>query len=104
MAWIYLILAGLLEIVWAIGLKHTEGFSRLGPSIFTIVTMIASFYLLSLAVKTLPIGTAYVVWVGIGALGTAVLGMIIFHEPATMLRLGCLSLIIVGVAGLKATA
>lgn len=101
MAWIFLSIAGLLEIVWAIGIKYTEGFSRLWPSVWTLLAMVASFYLLSLAAKEIPIGTAYSVWVGIGATGAAILGMILFQEPVTVIRLLCLGFIIIGVAGLK---
>ena len=101
MAWTYLFIAGLLEIVWAIGLKYTEGFSRLWPSIGTVLAMIASITFLGLALKTLPVGTAYAIWTGIGAVGTVVLGIILFAEPATALRLGCVALIVTGIIGLK---
>ena len=101
MAWIYLSIAGLFETAWAIGLKYTEGWTRPGPSIFTFVTMIASFYFLSIAVKTLPIGTAYVVWTGIGAVGTAILGIVLFGEPRELPRLLCMLLIVSGIVGLK---
>lgn len=101
MAWLYLVLAGLLEIGWAIGLKYTEGFSRLLPSIGTVASMIASFALLGLALRVLPLGTAYAVWTGIGTAGTVVLGIVLFGEPAEPVRLGCIALIITGVAGLK---
>lgn len=101
MAWIYLIIAGLLEIVWAIGLKHTEGFSRLWPSVATVGTMIASFILLSIALKTIPVGTGYAVWTGIGAAGTAVIGMMFLGEPREVLRILCIVLIVAGVVGLK---
>lgn len=101
MAWVYLLLAGLLEIGWAIGLKYTEGFSKLWPSLGTGAAMIASFALLSLALRTLPVGTAYAVWTGIGAAGTALVGMLLLGEPFTVLRLLCLSLIVAGVAGLR---
>jgi quaternary ammonium compound-resistance protein SugE len=100
-AWIYLLIAGLLEIGWAIGLKYTEGFTRLWPSLFTIAAMIASLGFLGLALKTLPVGTAYAVWTGIGAVGTALLGIYLFAEPATALRLGAIALIIGGIIGLK---
>jgi quaternary ammonium compound-resistance protein SugE len=103
MAWTYLLIAGLLEIGWAVGLKYTHGFTRLGPSVWTVVTMIGSFWMLAQAARTLPLGTAYAVWTGIGVLGTAVLGMILFHEPRTALRLGCIALILAGIAGLKLT-
>lgn len=104
MAWIYLVIAGLFEMVWAIGLKYSHGFTRLKPSLVTIGGMIISFYLLSLATKTLPIGTAYAVWTGIGALGTVILGMLIFHEPVTTLRILFLLLIFSGICGLKITS
>ena len=100
-AWIYLALAGLLEIGWAIGLKYTDGFSRLWPSLATVACMAVSFLFLSFSLKTLPIGTAYAVWTGIGAAGTALLGMVIFDEPRTAGRLVCILLIIAGVIGLK---
>ncbi|MGD9588313.1 MAG: quaternary ammonium compound efflux SMR transporter SugE [Pyrinomonadaceae bacterium] len=104
MNWIYLGIAGLLEIAWAIGLKYTEGWTRLVPSIITGVLLIASFYFLSLAVKTLPIGTAYAVWTGIGTVGAAILGMVLFDEPRDALRIVFIGLIIAGIAGLKATS
>lgn len=101
MAWTYLIIAGLLEIGWAVGLKYTEGFSKLWPSVATLVTMIASFALLSVALKTIPVGTGYAVWTGIGAAGTAIVGMIFLGESREVLRMLCLVLIIAGVVGLK---
>jgi quaternary ammonium compound-resistance protein SugE len=101
MNWFYLFIAGLFEIAWAIGLKYTEGWSRLLPSIVTGVLMIASFYFLSLAVRTLPIGTAYAVWTGIGTVGAAILGMVLFDEPRDIVRVLCILLIIGGIAGLK---
>jgi quaternary ammonium compound-resistance protein SugE len=101
MAWLWLILAGLLEVGWAIGLKYTDGFSRLWPSVGTVASMVVSFTFLSMALKTLPIGTAYAVWTGIGAVGTAVLGILLFHEPADTARLIAIGLIIAGIAGLK---
>ncbi|MDB6000562.1 MAG: small multidrug resistance protein [Rhizobacter sp.] len=101
MAWLLLGLAGLLEIGWAIGLKYTEGFTRLWPTVGTVGAMVASVLLLGLAVKTLPIGTAYAVWTGIGAAGTALLGIALLGEPATMARIGCIVLILCGVVGLK---
>jgi quaternary ammonium compound-resistance protein SugE len=104
MEWIYLILAGLLEMGWAIGLKYTEGFSRPWPSIWTIVAMIASFYFLSQALKTLPVGTGYAVWTGIGTVGTALLGMVIWGESVAPLRLLSLTLIVLGMIGLKLSA
>lgn len=99
--WIYLTLAGLLEIVWAVGLKYTEGFTRLWPSVITIAAMVASVWLLAIAVKTIPVGTGYAVWTGIGAVGTAILGIVLFSEPATAARLGCIVLIVAGIFGLK---
>src|SRR5688500_5963518 len=101
MAWIYLAVAGLLEVGWAIGLKYTEGFTRLWPSVGTIASMIISIVLLGIALKTLPVGTAYAVWTGIGAIGTAALGIYLFNEPATALRLASIGLILAGIVGLK---
>lgn len=101
MSWIYLFVAGLLEIVWAVGLKYTHGFTRLGPSVFTLVSMAASVGLLGLALRHLPLGTAYAVWTGIGTVGTAIAGMIMLGEPAGALRLGCIALIVAGILGLK---
>ena len=101
MAWIWLTVAGLLEIVWAIGLKYTDGFTRLMPSAITVAAMIASVYFLAIAVRTIPIGTGYAVWTGIGAVGVAILGMILFGEPRDWLRIGSIALIVVGIAGLK---
>lgn len=104
MSWIYLLIAGLLEIAWAIGLKYTHGFSRLWPSAATIAAMIFSFYFLSLALKTIPIGTGYAVWTGIGAVGTAILGIILFNEPREFSRIFCIALIVMGIVGLKLAA
>ena len=101
MAWALLFVAGLFEIAWAIGLKYTDGFTRLVPSVLTWIAMTLSVVLLGLAAKSLPIGTAYAVWVGIGAAGTAVLGIILFSESSEWPRLACLGLIVAGVAGLK---
>lgn len=101
MAWLYLILAGLFEIVWAVGLKYTEGFTRVLPTAITVSAMVISMVLLGLAVRDLPIGTAYAIWTGIGAAGAAILGIILFAEPATALRIGSVALIIAGVIGLK---
>ena len=101
MAWAVLFVAGLMEVGWAIGLKYTEGFTKLVPSVLTLACMLASIVLLGLAVKTLPIGTAYAVWTGIGAVGTAILGIILFGDPATGLRLACIGLIVSGIVGLK---
>ncbi|MEZ5464806.1 MAG: quaternary ammonium compound efflux SMR transporter SugE [Lysobacteraceae bacterium] len=103
MAWIYLGLAGLLEVVWAIGLKQSEGFTRLWPSLWTLVAMAASFWLLALALRALPLGTAYAIWTGIGAVGTVVLGILLFGEPANWPRLFCIGLILAGIVGLKLT-
>lgn len=104
MAWVYLFVAGLLEICWAIGLKYTEGFTRLWPSIFTLATLAGSMYLLAKAAQSLPIGTAYAIWVGIGALGAAILGIFLFHESASLLRLGFLALLLIAILGLKFTS
>jgi quaternary ammonium compound-resistance protein SugE len=104
MAWIYLTVAGLFEVGWAIGLKYTDGFARLLPSLWTITSMILSIVLLGLALKTLPVGTAYAVWTGIGAVGTAALGIYLFAEPAKALRLICIGLILSGIVGLKLVA
>lgn len=101
MKWLMLIVAGLLEMGWAIGLKYSEGFTKLIPSIFTIVGMIASFYFLSLALKSLPLGTAYAIWTGIGTVGTVTLGIILFKEPIDIIRLICIGFIVVGIVGLK---
>jgi quaternary ammonium compound-resistance protein SugE len=100
-AWLLLIVAGLLEVVWAIGLKYTEGFSRLVPSVITIAAMIASVWLLAMALKSIPVGTGYAVWTGIGAVGTAILGIILFNEAATIARIACIGLIVAGIFGLK---
>ena len=101
MAWILLAVAGLLEVGWAIGLKYTEGFTRPWPSIFTAMSMVASVVLLGIAMKSLPVGTAYAVWVGIGAVGTAILGIVLLAEPASAARLVSLGLILAGIVGLK---
>lgn len=101
MPWLWLTLAGLLEIVWAIGLKYTIGFTRPLPSIITVLAMIGSVYFLALAVRSIPIGTGYAVWTGIGAVGVAILGMILFDEPRTLLRIISILLIVAGIAGLK---
>jgi quaternary ammonium compound-resistance protein SugE len=101
MAWLLLFVAGLCEVAWAIGLKYTEGFSRLYPSIAIIAAMGASIGLLGLALRTLPVGTAYAVWTGIGAGGTVALGIYLFGEPATVLRLTCIGLILTGIVGLR---
>jgi quaternary ammonium compound-resistance protein SugE len=104
MAWVFLIIAGVFEVGWAIGLKYTQGFTRLWPSVWTGVALVMSMWLLSVALKTLPVGTAYAVWVGIGAVGTVLLGIVLFGEAATPLRLGSAALIIAGVVGLKLAA
>jgi len=104
MAWIYLLLAGLFEVIWAIGLKYTEGFTRLWPTVGTVTAMVISIVLLAMAVKTLPIGTAYAIWTGIGAVGAVALGIVLFGDPATLPRLLCVALIVVGIVGLKLTA
>lgn len=104
MAWIYLVIAGLLEIGWAIGLKYTEGFTRLVPSLLTFASMLASILLLGLALKQLPVGTAYAIWTGIGAVGTATLGVLLLGEPASAMRVVCIGLIVAGIIGLKFAA
>ncbi|MEX2214215.1 MAG: quaternary ammonium compound efflux SMR transporter SugE [Phycisphaeraceae bacterium] len=101
MPWLYLTFAGLLEIVWAIGIKKTEGWTKLWPSVWTLAAMIASFWLLSSAIRSLPVGTAYAVWTGIGAAGTAIAGMIIFGESREPARWVCIGLIVAGIVGLK---
>lgn len=103
MAWLELVVAGLLEVVWAIGLKYSEGFSKLVPTVVTIVALVASFVLLGRAARTLPIGTAYAVWVGIGAVGAAIGGMVLLGERASLARVGFLLLILAGIVGLKLT-
>jgi len=104
MAWVYLFIAGLFEVGWAVGLKYTEGFSRLWPSLGTVAAMILSMAMLGLALRALPLGTAYAVWTGIGTVGTAILGMILFNDPATAGRLVCIALIVAGIVGLKLLA
>lgn len=104
MAWVLLFIAGLLEVAWAIGLKYTEGFTRLWPTVGTVTAMVLSVGLLGLAMRTLPVGTAYAVWTGIGAVGTVILGIVLFGEPATAARLACVALIVSGIVGLKITA
>lgn len=101
MSWLILILAGLFEVAWAVGLKYTEGFTRLWPSVGTGVAMLVSIWLLAIAMKDLPLGTAYAVWVGVGAVGTAILGIFLFNEPANAGRLISLALILAGIIGLK---
>ena len=104
MSWLFLFLAGLFEIGWAIGLKYTDGFTRLVPSLLTVASMVVSLGLLGLALKTLPVGTAYAIWTGIGTVGTAVLGIYLLGEPATVIRLVCIGLIVAGIIGLKLVA
>ena len=101
MAWAYIVLAGLCEVGWAFGLKYTDGFTKLWPSLATAAGMVVSFYLLSQALKTIPVGTGYAVWTGIGAAGTVVLGMVLLGEPRDLFRIACLALILLGIAGLK---
>jgi quaternary ammonium compound-resistance protein SugE len=101
MAWVILVLAGLFEVAWAVGLKYTEGFTRLWPTLWTVAAMALSLTLLGLALRSLPLGTAYAVWTGVGTLGTALLGIWLFHEPADTARLLCIGLILVGIVGLK---
>jgi quaternary ammonium compound-resistance protein SugE len=103
MAWLLLAIAGLCEVAWAIGLKYTEGFTRFVPSAATVAAMVVSVVLLGLAMRTLPVGTAYAVWTGIGAVGTVALGLVLFGEPATVARLVCVGLIVAGIVGLKVT-
>lgn len=101
MSWIVLVVAGLLEIGWAVGLKYTDGFTRLWPTLWTAAALVGSMALLAMALRTLPLGTAYAVWTGIGAVGTAVLGIVLFREPVTAMRLVCIGLIVAGIVGLK---
>lgn len=101
MAWVYLFVAGLFEVGWAIGLTYTKGWTRLWPSVATIVLMIISMYLLAQAVRTIPVGTGYAVWTGIGAVGTAALGVLLFREPVSATRIACIALIVAGIIGLK---
>ena len=104
MDWLYLTVAGLLEIAWAVGLTYTDGFSRPWPSAATVLAMLMSFYFLAQALKTIPVGTGYAVWTGIGASGTAILGIVLYSEPAALLRLASLGLIIMGIVGLKVSS
>ncbi|MES2299175.1 MAG: quaternary ammonium compound efflux SMR transporter SugE [Pseudomonadota bacterium] len=101
MTWLLLVLAGLLEVAWAVGLKYTDGFTRLLPSLFTGASMAGSVVLLGVAMRQLPLGTAYAVWTGIGTVGTAIVGMLVLGEPAGALRIACIGLIVAGIAGLK---
>ncbi len=102
--WVQLFIAGLLEVAWAIGLKYSDGFSRWQPSVLTVLFMVASFYFLAQAIKQIPVGTSYAVWTGIGTIGTSILGIVLFSEPATMVRLLCILMIVTGIIGLKLTA
>ena len=104
MAWLQLLIAGIFEVVWAVALKDTHGFTKLVPSIVTIIGMSLSFYFLSQALKTLPIGTAYAIWTGIGALGTVIYGILYLGEPATIIRLACIVMLISAMVGLKLTS
>ena len=101
MAWVVLIVAGFLEAAWSIGIKYTHGFTRLWPSLYTVGAMTISLFLLGLALRTLPLGTAYAIWTGIGTIGTAILGIVLFSEPAAALRLACIGMIAAGIIGLK---
>jgi quaternary ammonium compound-resistance protein SugE len=104
MAWLYLFAAGLLEVGWAVGLKYTDGFTRIVPTTLTVLSMVASVGLLGLSLKSLPLGTAYAIWTGIGTIGTVILGIALFGESASALRLGCIALIVAGIIGLKAVS
>ncbi|KTD54754.1 DMT family transporter [Legionella quateirensis] len=104
LAWVNLLIAGLLEVCWATGLKYSQGFTKLVPSLFTVITLAGSMLLLAKAIQIIPIGTGYAIWVGIGALGTAVLGILLFHEPLTVIRFLFLTLLLVSIIGLKYTA
>jgi quaternary ammonium compound-resistance protein SugE len=104
MAWTMLFFAGIFEIGWAVGLKYTEGFTRTWPTVATGIALVASMTLLGLALRTLPVGTAYAVWTGIGTVGTAIFGIVLLHEPVTILRLACIALIVIGIVGLKAAS
>lgn len=101
MQWFYLILAGFFEVGWAVGLKFSDGFTKIIPSVFTVVTMAASLYFLSLSLKTLPLSSSYAIWTGIGTIGTVILGIIIFKEPISVVRIVCVLLIVAGIVGLK---
>lgn len=103
-AWVLLVIAGVFEVGWAVGLEYSQGFTRLWPSVLTLVSLVASMLLLARAIQTLPLGTAYAVWTGIGAVGAATLGIVLFDEPASLARVGFLSLIVLGVVGLNLTA
>ena len=101
MQWLFLVIAGVFEMGWAIGLKYSQGFTKIVPSAFTISGKIASFYFLSLALKSIPLGTAYAIWTGIGTVGTVILGVVLFKEPIDAMRVVCIGFIIIGIAGLK---
>ncbi len=101
MHWIYLLIAGFFEISWAVGLKFSHGFTQIVPSVLTVAGMVASFYFLALALRSLPLGTAYAIWTGIGTIGTVVFGIVLFKEPVTVMRLFCIALIVCGITGLK---
>ena len=101
MAWILLFVAGLLEVGWAIGLKYTDGFTRPWPTVWTVTAMVASLWLLGIAMRSLPLGTAYAVWVGVGAVGTVIMGIVLFQEPVDALRIGSVALIVAGIVGLR---
>ena len=103
MHWLFLFFAGLFEVGWAIGLKYTNGFTRLVPTVLTLASMVVSLGLLGLALKALPVGSAYAVWTGIGTVGAAIVGIVMFNEPASAVRLGCIALIVAGIAGLQLT-
>ena len=103
MTWIILIIAGLLEVTWAVGLKYTHGFTKLMPTLWTLTAMLGSIGMLGLALRTLPLGTAYAIWTGIGTVGTVIYGIIVLHEPASALRLACIAMIVGGIIGLKLT-
>jgi quaternary ammonium compound-resistance protein SugE len=104
MTWVILIIAGLLEVAWAVGLKYTDGFSKLVPSALTLAAMAGSVGMLGLALRTLPLGTAYAIWTGIGTVGTVIFGIMVLDEPASLLRLACIAMIVGGILGLKLTA
>jgi len=101
MEWIYLVIAGFFEVGWAMGLKYSQGFTKILPSILTVIGMVASFYFLSLSLKSLPLGNAYAIWTGIGTVGTVVLGIILFKEPINVMRMICILFIVLGIVGLK---
>ena len=101
MKWLVLVIAGIFEVWWAVGFKYSEGFTKLVPSVLTVIGMIASFYFLSLALKELPLGTAYAIWTGIGTIGTVILGVFLFKEPIDFVRLVCIGFIVAGIIGLK---